>query len=137
MSKKNLSFDERFKVATQAVEEKRKKALIAAKEKTDTEQKLQDNAHAYLDYVENCIDRAAKEGYGSLEITIDRTYDMFNIVECPTTTYSYNYVVKKLLLRGYQLDQIEDHYDAISFLLTFLKNELFTTSPIKVGMYAK
>ena len=73
-------------------------------------------------YVESVIIRCeelANLGYGSVEIKIDCTTDLFDVIELNGTGYSHNKVVSLLQEEGFNLEFIEDYYDAKSYILSW------------------
>jgi 3-methyladenine DNA glycosylase AlkC len=74
-------------------------------------------SHQYVRYVIKRCKELASKGYGSVEITIDKTTDMFNKIESKHRGYSHDFVVKLLSQEGFELHDYVNHYDAISYIL--------------------
>ena len=82
-----------------------------------TQKKIRWGSHQYVRYVLKRCEELAKQGYGSVEIKIDRTADLFGIDEGLNSFYSHDSVVKLLEDEGFQLEEREDYYLAQSYIL--------------------
>lgn len=110
-------------IANRAYQAQLKKSCETKKERKLLLEKIKQNGDDYVEKVRNCFEQVAEQGCGSFVITVDRTYDEWQMLENCGSDYSLKYVVRQLLrIDGVKLKLIEDHYDAISYELTFIPN---------------
>lgn len=98
------------------------------------EKKVRWGSHQYVRYVVNQCKELASKGYGSVEIKIDRTTDLFQIDEGRNSCYSAEFVSILLQQNGFVFDGLIDHYDAFSTILTWDKELPQAPSSMKIGM---
>lgn len=112
------------------------KANQQSKRKENNPQKRASWAsHEYVRFVNRKCKELAQKGYGSVQITIDFTWDMFGIVE--KCGYSGYFVCSLLEKEGYILGGEEervDHHDAITMLLTWAVDLPKAPDSMKIGM---
>lgn len=99
----------------------------------DLQKKISWGSHQYVRFVKNQCKELASKGYGSVEIKIDRTTDLFNIDEGLNRCYSLSFVVTLLQQEGFKLLTKEDYYDAQSYNLVWDK-DLPQCLSEKIGM---
>lgn len=95
---------------------------IPAKEKSPMDilqERVAKNTEKYVKYVMTRCEELARKGYGSVEIIIDMTTDMFYMIESESNGYSAKRVIQMLLAEGFKLKRGEDFYDAASYILTW------------------
>ena len=81
------------------------------------EKKVRWASHQYVRYVVKRCEELAKKGYGSVEIKIDCTTDLFQVDEGRISCYSHKFVVQLLQQEGFELEKLNDYYDAQSYIL--------------------
>jgi hypothetical protein len=68
------------------------------------------------------VEKLAKKGYGSVQIILDGTADMFYCKESDSTFYSEHTVINLLINEQFSLKVIEYHYDARTYILSWDKD---------------
>lgn len=85
--------------------------------KVEFQKKVRWGSHQYVRYIIKRCKELALKGYGSVEITIDKTTDLFQVDEGRNSCYSHDFVVQLLQKEGFKLQALEDFYDAQSYIL--------------------
>ena len=100
------------------------------------EKKVKWQSHQYVRFVIKSCTELASLGYGSVEITIDRTTDLFEVDEKRNSCYSADFVYELLLEQGFEFDKSMDidHYDAISTIIVWDKTLPKAPSSMNIGM---
>lgn len=94
--------------------------------------KAQWESHQYVRYILKSCKKLATQGYGSVTIGIDRTTELFEKDEGRNSAYIASFVEKLLLEHGFSLNEPDDCYDAIYYLLTW--DETLPISPERLGL---
>lgn len=74
-------------------------------------------SHKKFESILNHVENLAKNGYGSVNIKLDKTTDMFMVKESKSRFYSEQEVCTLLINEGFKLTPIEDFYEAQSYHL--------------------
>ena len=100
----------------------------------DFQKKVRWGSHQYVRFVIKEIEQRALKGFGSVDITIDKTTDLFNVDEGRNSCYSSGFVCDLLTQKGFSFNNgyYEDHFDAFSTTLIWSKD--LPKSPDKIGM---
>jgi len=124
------SFAEQLREKAQAVQEQQayKEREQAEISRRAFEITLEENAKAYVEYAKAKAEAAAEEGYGSIEMTLDTTYDQSGLDE--GFAYESRRVEELLLDEGLAFYEITDHYDAVTYELIW--NSDLPKSPDKI-----
>lgn len=85
-------------------------------------------SHQHVRNIKKYCYSLAKQGFGSVHIKLDKTFDLFQIDENRGSTYSAKFVEKLLNQEGFTLDLQDDCYDAISSLLIW--DDTLPTAPL-------
>ena len=97
--------------------------------------KVKWGSHQYVRFVKERCKELALKGYGGVEITIDKTTDLFDIDEGRNSCYSSEFVCQLLGREGFVFgDEYEDHYDAFSNDLIWDKELPKAPDSMKIGM---
>ena len=78
------------------------------------------------------FEEMAIKGYGSCEITLDHTSDLFQVKELESRFYSASEVEDMLIEEDFYFVIVADHYDAISYKVTW--NSKAMESPDSIDM---
>lgn len=73
-----------------------------------------------LNQLLNKFDEVASDGYGSILVKLDGTYDMFGGSSLSSKLYSENYIVNQLKILKFKCEILEDCYDARVYLVTWV-----------------
>lgn len=99
------------------------------------QKKISWGSHQYVRYIKLRCKELALKGYGSVEIKMDKTTDLFNIDEGRNSCYSVNFVLKLLNQEGFiWKNEQTDFYDAISDVLIWDKDLPQAPNYEKIGM---
>lgn len=100
------------------------------------EKKVKWQSHQYVRFVIKRCTELASLGYGSVEITIDRTTDLSGIDENRNSCYSLDFVCDLLKDKGFEFDKSmdTDHYDAISTILVWDNTLQLAPHNMEIGM---
>jgi len=95
-------------------------------------EKINEGSIAKYESILNKVEKLAKLGFGSVNIILDQTTDLFYICETKERFYSLSEIVIFLKNDGFRLYLIDDYYDAIEYNLVW--NENLKESPEKIEM---
>lgn len=73
-----------------------------------------------LNQLLNKFDEVSSDGYGSILVKLDGTYDMFGCSSLSSRLYSENYIVSQLKILKFKCEIFEDCYDARVYLVTWV-----------------
>ena len=92
-------------------------------------------SHQYVRYVKTRCKEIAIKGYGSVEIKLDKTTDIFNVDEHRNSCYSAEFVIKLLNNEGFiWKNEPTDYYDAVSDVIIWDKDLPQAPQSEKIGM---
>ena len=92
-------------------------------------------SHQYVRYVKQRCKELALKGYGSVEIKLDKTTDLFNTDEGRNSCYSADFVFTLLNREGFiWKNEPTDFYDAISDILIWDRELPQAPNSEKIGM---
>ena len=99
------------------------------------QKKVSWGSHQYVRYVKQKCKELALKGYGSVEIKLDKTTDLFNIDEGRNSCYSADFVFTLLNREGFiWKNEPTDFYDAISDILIWDRELPQAPNSEKIGM---
>ncbi len=108
---------------------------IPSKIDNSFQQKVKWGSHQYVRFVKERCKELASKGYGSVEIKIDKTTDLFNVDENRNSCYSADFVFTLLNNEGFTWkNEPVDYYDAISDVLIWDANLSQAPNSEKIGM---
>jgi division protein CdvB (Snf7/Vps24/ESCRT-III family) len=105
---------------------------IKEKSEYDWLNEVSTGSHKKVDSIIEQLKELASKGFGSVEIKLDKTTDMFMVKESENRFYSEIEVCSILHGKGFILEPLNDYYDAQSYLLVWHKE--FVEYPIAIGM---
>ena len=92
-------------------------------------------SHQYVRFVKQRCKELASKGYGSVEIKLDKTTDLFNVDEGRNSCYSAEFVFSLLNREGFiWKNEPTDYYDAISDVIIWDRELPQAPSSEKIGM---
>lgn len=105
---------------------------INEKSEYDWFNKVSTGSHEKVGSMMKQLKELALNGFGSVEIKLDKTTDMFMTKESENRFYSEIEVCIILQGKGFKLEPLEDYYDAQSYLLVWHKE--LDKFPVAIGM---
>lgn len=93
-------------------------------------------SHQYVRNVKKLCTKLAEKGFGSVEIKLDQTTDLWGKIERENSCYSADFVITLLKKEGFSFNDSEtvDHYDALDSVLVWDAQLQKAPSSEKIGM---
>lgn len=119
----NLIFTLKFKTMNTAnkltlIARESVKQLKTNNNDVHTSDSVDKNSILHFEYIKNKCEELARQGFGSVRVKLDKSYDMFHIEENRGTSYSTERVVELLNSEGFiWKNEVTDYYDAFSDVL--------------------